>query len=147
MHYHLSYVNLELGHQYDMFHVQQRLYSMKLVWRSKGKVDRYGENLEPRTQQKSQIHFNFSLCDMNCHINIHHVLLCHILSHPLGPGLESDIYALMENTLTHIPLHKMADFSQTIFADAFSWMKKDWFKFLRSLFLGVQLTIIQHWFR
>ena len=43
-----------------MYNRYKRLYSMKLVWRSKGKFDRYGENLEPRTQRKYQIHFNFS---------------------------------------------------------------------------------------
>ena len=36
-----------------------------------------------------------------------------------------------------------------IFSDVFSWMKSFvfWLKFHQSLFLGVQLKIIQHWFR
>ena len=51
--------------------------------------------------------------------------------------------------LTHLPLDKMAANSQTIYSDAFSWMKIIifWEKFHWSLFLRVQLTIIQHWFR
>ena len=33
------------------------------------------------------------------------------------------IYSLVSNVLTHLPLDKMATISQTIFSDAFSWMK------------------------
>ena len=52
-------------------------------------------------------------------------------------------------TLTHITLDKMAAILQTIFLDAFLWMKSFvfWFKFHWSLFLMVQLTITQHWLR
>ena len=51
--------------------------------------------------------------------------------------------------ITHLPLDKMAAFLQTIFSDTFSWMKSSifWLKFHWSLFLRVQLTISQHWFR
>ena len=51
--------------------------------------------------------------------------------------------------LTHLPLDKMVAISQTIFSDAFSWKKSFvfWWKFHWSLFLRVQLTITQHWFR
>ena len=49
--------------------------------------------------------------------------------------------------LTHRPLDKMASISQTIFSNAFSWMKNFVFGFYWSLFLMVQLTISQHWFR
>ena len=47
------------------------------------------------------------------------------------------------------PKIKMAAISQTIFSYAFSWMKRFvfWFEFHWSLFLRVQLTITQHWFR
>ena len=43
----------------------------------------------------------------------------------------------------------MAAISQTIFSDAFSWMKSFifWFNFHWSLFLSVQLTITQDWSR
>ena len=43
----------------------------------------------------------------------------------------------------------MADVSQTTFSNAFSWIKiyYFWLKFDWSLFLRVQLTIFQHWFR
>ena len=56
----------------------------------------------------------------------------------------------MQNTsLVNLPLDKMAAISQTIFSGAFSWMKSFvfWLKFYWSLFLRVQFTIIQHWFR
>ena len=51
--------------------------------------------------------------------------------------------------LTHLLRDKMAATSQTIYSDAFSWMKIFLFlsKFHRSLFLRNQLTIFQHWFR
>ena len=47
------------------------------------------------------------------------------------------------------PLDKMAAISQTVFSDAFSWMKSFifWSNFYWSLFLRVQLTIFLHWFR
>ena len=50
--------------------------------------------------------------------------------------------------LTHHPLDKTAAISQTIFSDAFSWMKSFVFclKFHQCLFLGAQWTIAQHWF-
>ena len=47
------------------------------------------------------------------------------------------------------PPDKIAAPSETIFSDAFSWMKsfKFWLKFHWDFFLKVQLTITQHWFR
>ena len=46
-------------------------------------------------------------------------------------------------SLTHLPLDTMAAISQTIFSDAFSWMKSFvfWSKFHWSLFPRVKLTI------
>ena len=51
--------------------------------------------------------------------------------------------------LTHLPLDKLATISLTIFSYACSWMKRFvfWLKFHWSLFLKIQLTISQHWFR
>ena len=45
--------------------------------------------------------------------------------------------------LTHLPTDKMAAISQTIFSDAFLWIKRFWFwlKFQWSLSVRVQLTI------
>ena len=59
-----------------------------------------------------------------------------------GPQVEG-------SALTHLPLDKMPAISQTTFSNAFSWMKNFvfWLKFHRSLFLRVQLTINQLWFR
>ena len=52
-------------------------------------------------------------------------------------------------TLTHWGRDKMAATFQTTFSSAFSWMKMFEFrlKFHLSLFLRVQFTIFQHWFR
>ena len=52
-------------------------------------------------------------------------------------------------SLTHLPLEKMSASPQTIFSDSFLWMKSFlfWLKFHWSLFLSVQLTITQYWFR
>ena len=52
-------------------------------------------------------------------------------------------------TLTHWGRNKMAAVSQTALSNAFSWMIILEFRlrFHWSLFLRVQLTIIQHWFR
>ena len=51
--------------------------------------------------------------------------------------------------LTHWGRDNIATISQTIFLAAFSWMKSFvfWLKFHWSLFLKVQSTIFQHWFR
>ena len=51
--------------------------------------------------------------------------------------------------LTHSGRDKKDAISQTTFSNAFSWMKKFEFplQFHWSLFLRVQLTIFQHWFR
>ena len=52
-------------------------------------------------------------------------------------------------SLTHLHLDKMVAISQTIFSDAFFWLKSFvfWLKFHWSLFPRVQLTTTQHWFR
>ena len=52
-----------------------------------------------------------------------------------------------DNILTNLPMDKMAAISQTTFPDAFSWMNGFvfWMKFHWSLFLRLQLTIIQPW--
>ena len=52
-------------------------------------------------------------------------------------------------TLTHWGRDKMAAISQTTLSNAFSWMTMLEFriKFHWSLFIRVQLTISQHWFR
>ena len=52
-------------------------------------------------------------------------------------------------SLTHWGRDKMAAISQTTFSSAFSWMKIYKFRlgFHWSLFLRVQLTIFQNWFR
>ena len=51
--------------------------------------------------------------------------------------------------LTHWGWHNMADIFQTTFSTAFCWMKMYEFRlrFHWNLFLRIQLTIFQHWFR
>ena len=52
-------------------------------------------------------------------------------------------------SLTHWDRDKMDAISQTTISNAFSWMTmyEFWLRFHWTLFLGVQLTISQHWFR
>ena len=54
-----------------------------------------------------------------------------------------------DNMLTHWDRDKMAAIFQTKFSSGFSWMKMYEFRltFHWSLFLAVQFTIFQHWFR
>ena len=58
------------------------------------------------------------------------------------------IYGNKTSSWSHLPLDKIAAISQT-FLSTFSWMKKFefWLKFHWNLFLKVQITIAQHWFR
>ena len=51
--------------------------------------------------------------------------------------------------LTHWCRDEMADISQTRISNAFSWMRiyEFWSIFHWGLFLGVKLTIFQHWFQ
>ena len=59
----------------------------------------------------------------------------------------SEIFVII--VLTHWGRDKMAAIFQATFSTPFSWMKKFElrFKFHWDLFLRVQLTIFQHWFR
>ena len=63
---------------------------------------------------------------------------------PVAPGR-----CVAQVTLNYLPLDKMAAVSQTIFSEAFSWMKSVIFlsKFHWSVFLMVLLIITQHWVR
>ena len=62
-----------------------------------------------------------------------------------APGAMTSSYSI----LTHLLLDKMAAMSQTIFSDVYSWLESFvfWLKFHWSLFMRVQFTITQHWFR
>ena len=59
------------------------------------------------------------------------------------------IWTKVDSLLTHLPLDKMAAISQTTLSNALPGMKNFdfWLKFHWSLFLRVQLTLTQHWFR
>ena len=62
---------------------------------------------------------------------------------------DSCTHNRVTSLLTHLPLDKMAAISQTIFWNAFPWMKSlvFWLKFHWNLFLRGQLTITKHWIR
>ena len=62
--------------------------------------------------------------------------------------ISSDL-SLCKLNLTHVLLNKMSAISQAVLSEAFSWMKifVFWWKFHLCLFLRVQLTTTQHWFR
>ena len=62
---------------------------------------------------------------------------------------DSTVVICYTTSLTHWGRDKMAAISQTTFSSAFSWMKtfEFWLRFHWSLFIRVQLTIFQYWFR
>ena len=66
-------------------------------------------------------------------------------SYSVGSGLSGANYIGINSH----PLDKMAAISQPTDSNEFLWMKMFvfWSKFHWSLFLRVQLTISQHWFR
>ena len=66
--------------------------------------------------------------------------------------LHESLFSRINSTgqgLILLPVDKMAAISKTTVSDAFSWTKRFvfWLKFHRRLFLRVQVTITQHWFR
>ena len=72
----------------------------------------------------------------------------------MGTNSEMDVTLtiadrMLKSALTHLLLDKMATILQMISPVAFLWMKSFvfWLKFHWRLFLRVQLTIYQHWFR
>ena len=73
------------------------------------------------------------------------MLLCMYM--PLGSQGKNS--GRTQGGLTHWDQDKMAAIFQTTFSNGFLWMKmyEFWLKFHWSLFLRVQLTISQHWFR
>ena len=68
---------------------------------------------------------------------------------PGASELYTAVDGILYHTLTHWGRDKMAAFSQTTLSNAFSWMKmlEFRFKFHWSLFIRVQFTTVQHWFR
>ena len=71
------------------------------------------------------------------------------LSKPMMTQSDESNASPGSDVLTHWGWDKMASILQTTFSNAFSWMKMYKFrlKFHWHLFLGVQLNILQHWFR
>ena len=65
------------------------------------------------------------------------------------PWHDASNFSLCPFGLTHLGRDKMAAIFQMTFSNAFSWMKTYEFqlRFHWSLFPGVQLPIVQHWFR
>ena len=83
------------------------------------------------------------------------LIVSHVMYMGCQPATQSawgdlkPIFYLFYDLLTHLSRDKMAAISQTIFSDAFSWMKSFifWLKFHWTLFLRVLLTITQQLFR
>ena len=82
-------------------------------------------------------------------IVIFFIILCLILLIHMCVLHRQTGMILPHQWLTHWGRDKMDAISQTPFSNAFSWMKMFEYrlKFHWSLFLRVQLTISQHWFR
>ena len=98
------------------------------------------------------------LCLFKCHVVCNYVLWSAVIMRPVcyaaNLDLSLDLHVSynelgIDQTWTHLPLDTMAAILQMTFSNAFSWMKSFvfWVKFHWSLFLMVQLTITQHWFR
>ena len=68
---------------------------------------------------------------------------------PWHTGCVITGWSSLKLPLTHWGRDKMAAIFQTTFSNAFSWMKiyEFWLRFHWSVFLRIQLTIFQHWFR
>ena len=103
-------------------------------------------------------YFSMFPLERNQHYNC---ILWNSVANDLLPKMFRDMFPVMLSMrrgccglvaihyLTHWGRDKMAAISQTTFSNAFSWMKMYEFrlKIHWSLFLKVQLTISQHWFR
>ena len=68
---------------------------------------------------------------------------------PISYSVWFTFHCVSDLPLTHWGQDKMDAILQMIFSSAFSWIKmfEFWLKFHWSLFLRVQLTLFQHWFR
>ena len=80
------------------------------------------------------------------HVRLRYVLICTTITMLESPmvyilkrGWLVPLYLHRFKWLTHLSLDKMAAISQTIYWNAFSWMKT-----IGNLFLKVKLTITQH---
>ena len=78
-----------------------------------------------------------------------HLATSHYLINDDDQVLWPHMVFIGHNELNHLLLDKMATISQTVFSDAFLWMKSFviWLKFHWYLFARFRLTITQHWFR
>ena len=83
-------------------------------------------------------HWHDSSCIKHCTTGTQQMLSCNCFKAPFT-GWK----------VTHWGRERMAAISQMTLSNAFSWMKiyEFWLKFHWSLFVRVQLTIFQHWFR
>ena len=107
----------------------------------------------PRNEDKVGIMTTLSFQWIKCFMNISHSVIwvsrCVQGNDFMESVMRHILYNWLMPCLTHLPLDKMVAISQTIFSDAFLWMKSFIFQlqFHWSLFLSVQLTISHHWFR
>ena len=153
-------VNLRLHHAhydvtviYTWFLVHYRINDMKT---SSSKFDWAIRNRFIEFQIQIQIvsidQFSLHLCIMNKFVRKSVAPVLNVkdrASHTCGIAFWQSRNCRLWWLINSSPPGQMAAISQTIFSDAFSWMKNFvfWIKFHWSLFLRVQLTIAQHWFR
>ena len=118
----------------------ERKYSLQLMWLIHKKTT-MSKLLEKSPLQYSKV---------RCLISIDPIL--HKISKCQNRATSKKLLHLHQqiaDECDYILLQYKAFSDQTIFSDAFSWMKKFvfWLKFHWRLFLRVQLTISQHWLR
>ena len=91
------------------------------------------------------IHWLWKMVSLSLYIFIYHLCLYTIVKIKMIKTLQ----AVRVRTLTHWGWEKITAILQTTLLNAFSWMKmyEFRFKFHSTLFLDVQLTVFQHWFK
>ena len=89
--------------------------------------------------------FSISYMYMSYFLSLAKTVIWHMMKYTVVISYSYPVCTGLINTLRW---DKMADFFQTTFSNAFSWMKMCEFrlKIHWSLFLKVLLTIFQHWF-
>ena len=120
------------------FHVKNIMHNTSLaIWTVHAEMGKLWEEQSPNHQRLVSIFFRHQGSQQSRCYGI------------IDIAVESTLKPLISRTLTHWGRDKMAAVSQTTLSNAFSWMNmlEFWLRIHWSLFLRVQLTIIQHWFR
>ena len=129
---HWSYVFLALTHRHD---------EMPYI----SSVTEYYRSSAAKMEHKTTFDLTWAIHPISCH----YWWPMEFVFSTLNTGNATRFHKISKAILTHWGRDKMAVVSQTTLSNAFSWMKMLEFRwrFHWSLFLRVQLTIFQHWFR